>query len=183
VAHRSDGSGTTNLFTSYLKAVSPAWSTKVGAGKTVNWPVGVGGKGSDGVASIVKGSAGYIGYAELSYATSNSLSVASIGNKAGQYVAPSVAGATAAAAAGIAAISKDIRSPIIDEPGKDVYPISGFTYLLVYKTTKDASKGAALTAFLKWAMTTGQTMAAPLQYAPLPSAVVTLNNAAIAGIK
>lgn len=182
-AHRADGSGTTNIFTSYLKIASPEWGTKVGSGKSVDWPAGgQGGKGNDGVTSIVKGADGGIGYVELAYAKQNKLAYASIKNKAGQFVAPSVAATTAAAQASIATISKDVRSPIINADGATSYPISGFTYVLVYKKQKDAEKGKALVDLLNWAVTDGQKSAESLDYAPLPAEVVKLNETAIKSI-
>jgi phosphate transport system substrate-binding protein len=140
VARRSDGSGTTNIFTSYLKAVSPEWSSKVGAGKAVEWPVGIGGKGNDGVASTVKNTRGSIGYVELAYATEQKMSYAAIKNSAGQFVVPSPDSTTAAAEANAAALQKDITTPIVNASGAKSYPISGFTYLLVYKKQDDATK-------------------------------------------
>lgn len=183
VAHRADGSGTTNIFTTYLKTVSSEWATKVGAGKSVSWPVGSGGKGSEGVTGAIKQQPGGIGYVELNYAIQNKLSVATIKNKVGQFVAPTVDATTAAITSGMAALQKDIKSPLVDEPGATAYPIVGLTYILVYKQQKDATKGKALTEFLKWAMTDGQAMAKDLSYAPLPAEVVKINNTAIDAIK
>jgi phosphate transport system substrate-binding protein len=183
VAHRSDGSGTTNIFTNYLASVSPEWKTKVGAGKSVEWPVGLGGKGNDGVASTIKQSAGGIGYIDLADAKQNKLPYASIKNKDGQFVAPDVAGVTAAAEGALDAVKKDITAPIANAAGAKVYPISGFTYIMVYKTNPNAAKGTAIKEFLKWAMTDGQKGAAALDYAPLPSAVVELNTKTIDELK
>ena len=185
VAHRSDGSGTTNIFTSYLKAVSPTWATKVGAGKSVEWPVGNGGKGNDGVASTVQGTKGSIGYVELAYANNpqHKMSYASIQNAAGQFIEPSADGAASAVADAASAMAKDIRSPIVNGKGAKTYPISGMTYLLVYKAQRDADKGKALTGFVKWALTDGQSMAKALDYAPLPPALVKLDQDAIDAVK
>lgn len=183
IAHRADGSGTTNIFTGYLKAVSPAWGTTVGAGKAVKWPVGQGGKGNDGVASIVQQTPGGIGYVELAYAMQNKMSFAALKNKAGQFVTPSVAGTTAAATGALADIKKDVRAPIFNAPGAASYPIAGFTYILVYKKSQDAEKGKALVDLLTWAINDGQKMAGPLNYASLPAAVVKLDEAALKTIQ
>ena len=179
VAHRSDGSGTSNIFTSYLKAVSPEWATKVGAGKSVAWPVGVGGKGNDGVASVVKSTKGGIGYVELAYAEQNKMSYAAMQNASGQFVEPTVDATIAAAEGGVAGLQKDIRTPIVNAPGAASYPIAGYTYILVYKQPKDAAKGKAIADFLKWAMEDGQASAKDLLYAPLPKEVVALNEKTI----
>jgi phosphate transport system substrate-binding protein len=183
VAHRSDGSGTSYIFTNYLAAVSPAWKSKVGAGKSVNWPVGLGGKGNDGVAGIVKQAPGGIGYVELAYARQNKLPYASVKNAAGQFIAPSVESVTAAAEGAAAKLQKDIRAPIANSTGARAYPIAGFTYILAYTTQKDATKGRSLKDFLKWAMKDGQGMASTLDYAPLPAAVVAINEKAIDAIQ
>jgi phosphate transport system substrate-binding protein len=182
VAHRSDGSGTSFIFTSYLSAVSPAWKKQVGAGKSVNWPVGIGAKGNEGVAGIVKQTVGGIGYVELAYARQNSLRVASLRNSAGQYVAPTTASTTAAAAGFIGAMKKDVRVSIVNAPGKTAYPIAGFTYIMVYKEQKDAATGKALVDFLRWAVNDGQKYATPLLYAALPAEVVKINQAKIKSI-
>ncbi len=183
VAHRSDGSGTTNIFTNYLAAVSPAWKSQIGAGKSVDWPVGIGGKGNDGVASSVKRAPGGLGYVELAYAKQNKLPYASVKNLAGEFVSPDVAGVTAAAEGAMSAVQKDITAPIANAAGAKSYPISGFTYIMVYKTSPNPQKGEAVKAFLKWAMTEGQAAAAEQDYAPLPSAVVALNEKAIDALK
>lgn len=183
VAHRSDSSGTTNIFTNYLAAVSSNWKTNVGAGKSVDWPTGIGGKGNDGVASTLKQTSGSIGYVELAYAKENKLPYASIKNAAGQFVTPNVAGVTAAAEGSLAAVEKDITAPIANAAGAKAYPIAGFTYIMVYKTAPNPEKGLALKTFLKWAMTDGQSSAASLDYAPLPSAVVALNQKTIDALK
>jgi phosphate transport system substrate-binding protein len=170
VIHRSDGSGTTAVFTDYLAKVSPEWKARVGAGKSVKWPVGLGGKGNEGVTGLVKATPGAVGYLELAYATQNRLGVAALRNRSGQFVRPSVAGATAAAAE--ATIPPDYRVSITDAPGKDAYPIAAFTYLLVYAQPADPAKGKALGGFLWWAVHEGQKHAAALDYAPLPAALV-----------
>jgi phosphate transport system substrate-binding protein len=175
VVHRSDGSGTTYVFTDYLASVSPAWATKPGKGKEVQWPVGLGAKGNEGVAGQVKNTPGALGYTELAYATQNKLSTASIQNANGEFVAPSIAAVTAAAAGASAKLpaTTDYRVSIVNAPGAGVYPISSFTWLLVYEKPADAVKGKQVTDFLRWALTDGQAMAAPLDYAPLPEAMRT----------
>jgi phosphate transport system substrate-binding protein len=171
VVHRSDGSGTTYIFTDYLTTAVPAWKASVGKGKEVKWPVGLGGKGNEGVAGQVKQTPGSIGYVELAYAKQNNLPVAAIRNKSGQFVAASVAAVTAAAAGAAAALppNTDYRISIVDAPGADSYPISSFTWILVYQKQQDPVKGKKLVDFLNWALTDGEKMAGPLDYAPLPS--------------
>jgi phosphate transport system substrate-binding protein len=170
VAHRSESSGTTNIFTNYLDAVSPEWHGKVGKGLSVNWPAGVGGKGSEGVTGVVKQTPGGIGYVELIYATENQLLTAEIKNAAGKYVPPSVESASAAVDAFSQQLSSDVRTPIVNPPASvaDAYPISGLTFLLVPKQPKDPAKGQAMTNFVKYVLTTGQDQAAQLHYSKLP---------------
>jgi len=171
VAHRSDGSGTTYSFTDYLSKVSPAWKSGPGTGKSVNWPTGLGGKGNEGVTGLVKQNEGGIGYVELAYANQNKLPVAEMKNHDGAWVKPTLEAVSAAAAK--AQIPDDYRLSITDQPGKDAWPISTFTYLLVYKDMPDAAKGEALLQFLWWAEHDGQKLAPSLEYAPLPAPVVT----------
>jgi phosphate transport system substrate-binding protein len=173
VVHRSDGSGTSYVFTDYLAAVSPAWAAKPGKGKEVQWPVGLGAKGNDGVAGQVKQTPGAIGYTELAYATQNKLDAASIANAAGEYVAPTIASVTAAAAGAASKLpaTTDYRVSIVNAPGKGVYPISSFTWIIVYEKQSNADKGKKLVDFLRWALTAGQGMASSLDYAPLPDAM------------
>jgi phosphate transport system substrate-binding protein len=173
VAHRSDGSGTTNIFTTYLNQVSPAWEKKVGKGISVNWPVGIGGKGSEGVTGVVKQSPGSIGYVELTYAKENSLPVAVVRNKAGNYTPPTAEGTTAAIGAFSDQLSQDVRTPIVDPPAsaKDAYPISGLTFLLVPKDGKDVKKRQELKDFIQYVISSGQDVAAQLNYTKLPSAL------------
>ena len=171
VSHRSDGSGTTGIFTDYLSKVSADWKTKVGQGNSVNWPVGLGGKGNEGVAGLIKQTPGAIGYVELIYAENNQLPYASIKNKAGAFVLPSLKSVTSAGASGMKTMPADFRTSITDAGGKDSYPISGFTYLLMYQKM-DKEKGARLVKFLNWAMTDGQKFAEPLFYSPLPRELV-----------
>jgi len=170
VAHRSDGSGTTYSFTDYLSKVSAQWKSGPGTGKSVNWPAGLGGKGNEGVTGLVKQNEGGIGYVELAYANQNKLPVAEMKNHDGAWVKPSLEAVSAAAAK--AQIPDDYRISITDQPGKDAWPISTFTYLLVYKDMPDAAKGEALLQFLWWAAHDGQKLASALEYAPLPAPVV-----------
>ncbi|MGD0337766.1 MAG: phosphate ABC transporter substrate-binding protein PstS [Bacteroidota bacterium] len=172
VVHRSDGSGTTFIFVDYLSKVSEQWKSKVGAGTSVNWPIGLGGKGNEGVAGQVKQADGAIGYVELAYAVKNNLPYAQIKNRTGQFVKPSLESVTAAAISEAKAMSADLRVSITNAGGKNSYPISGFTWLLVYKDQKDSQKGKALVDFLHWAVTEGEQYASDLLYAPLPKEVV-----------
>lgn len=174
VAHRSDGSGTTNIFTTFLASVSPSWKSTYGAGKSVSWPVGLGGKGNDGVADLVKGTPGSIGYVELAYALQNRMKYAAIKNRSGKFVLPSVSGAVAAAQGASKATARDPRSPIVNQGG-NAYPIAGYTFIMYYANAKSTPKGQSLVKFLNWAMGPGQKMAPGLYYAPLPRAVVTNN--------
>jgi phosphate transport system substrate-binding protein len=171
--HRSDGSGTSNIFTTWLAQVSPAWKSKVGAGTAVSWPAGVGGKGNDGVAGQVRQTPGAIGYVELAYAKQNQLAMASLGNPGGQFVAPSLASVTAAIEASAAALARDVRTPIVNAPGAGSYPISALTFLLYDQDQGDATKAKQFVDFVRWAIHDGQPMAGPLDYAQLPQAVVT----------
>jgi phosphate transport system substrate-binding protein len=172
VVHRSDGSGTTNTFTTYLDTVDPTWHTSVGAGKEVKWPTGIGASGNDGVATAVKQTSGAIGYVDLSVAASTNLTSALIKNADGNFVAGSTDGVTAAAEAAVDKVPADFRAaPIINGAGATTYPIASYTYLLVYEDQTDATKGQALVAFIDWALTDGQAAEAPLGYAPLPAAV------------
>ncbi len=174
VVHRSDGSGTTSIFTDYLAKVSATWKKEVGAGKAVKWPVGLGGKGNEGVAGLVKQTDGSIGYVELAYAVQNKLDYAQIKNKAGNYVLPSFESVSASAAGAIKSMPADLRVSLTNADGKNAYPISGFTWLLVYQTMKDKTKAEAMKKFLKWALTDGEAYAKELYYAPLPKEVVKL---------
>lgn len=183
VAHRSDGSGTSFIFTNYLAAVNGEWKKKVGAGKSVRWPTGIGGKGNEGVAGLVKQTPGSIGYVELAYAKQNKLPIASIRNRSGQFVMPTIASTTAAANGGAAAVKKNVRALIVNSPAKGAYPISGFTYILVYKNQSNAVKGKELARFLRWAIHDGQKLAKPLLYAPLPSSVVSIDDAALKSMR
>ena len=173
VVHRSDGSGTSYVFTDYLANISSAWAANPGKGKEVQWPVGLGAKGNDGVAGQVKQTPGAIGYVELAYATQNKLSAAMLKNAAGEYVAPAIASVTAAAAGASAKLpsTTDYRVSIVNASGTGVYPISSFTWIILYQKQPDPVKGKTLVDFLRWALSDGQAMEAPLDYAPLPDAM------------
>ena len=173
VVHRSDGSGTTYVFSDYLSSVSPAWSSRPGKGKELQWPVGLGAKGNEGVAGQVKQTSGAIGYAELAYVNQNKLSGATIRNAAGEFVAPSIEAVTAAAAGAVERLgpSTDYRISIVNAPGRGAYPISSFTWILAYAKQPNPEKAKQLTDFLKWALTDGQALEAALDYAPLPEAM------------
>ena len=166
VVHRSDGSGTTFIFVDYLSSISKEWETGVGRGTAVKWPTGQGAKGNEGVMEQVKQMPGAIGYVELVYAIQQKLPYASVKNTAGNYIVPSIESVTAALAT--AKIPGDFRFSMVNPPGEKAYPISGTTWLLVYQKQANAAKGKKLVEFLKWAVTRGQTMAPPLNYAPLP---------------
>jgi phosphate transport system substrate-binding protein len=169
VVHRSDGSGTTFIFTDYLSKTSGEWKEKAGNNTSVNWPAGIGGKGNEGVAGQVKQTPGALGYVELIYATQNKMPYAEIKNAAGEFMKPTLESITAALAT--ADIPDDFRFSMTNAPGKDAYPIAGATWLLVYQQQKDAAKGKKLVEFLKWSLTDGEKMAKDLQYAPLPESV------------
>ena len=181
VMHRSDGSGTTSIFTDYLAKVSPEWKEKVGAGKSVKWPTGLGAKGNEGVTGLVKQTPGAIGYVELAYANQNKLPMAELKNHDGVFVKPTIE-STSAAAAGIE-MPADFRVSITDAKGKTAYPMASFTYLLIPNDQADHAKGTALIHFLWWAVHDGQKFAAALDYAPLPKPVVEMASARIKSLK
>jgi len=185
VVHRSDGSGTTFIFTDYLATVSKAWADGPGRGKSVQWPVGLGGKGNEGVAGTVKQTPGTIGYVELAYANQNKLPSAHIRNAAGAYIAPTIETITAAADGAAAQMGpdSDYRISIVNAPGANAYPISSFTWLLVYEKQADAAKGQKLVDFMKWMYSDGQQNAAALDYAPLPGVLATQLTARLASIQ
>jgi phosphate transport system substrate-binding protein len=174
VVHRSDGSGTSYIFTDYLTTVNKAWAAGPGKGKEVKWPVGLGAKGNEGVAGQVKQLPGAIGYIELAYARQNHLPYAYVLNAAGEFVAPTIQSITAAAAASVRKLGKntDYRISIVNASGKGVYPISSFTWILLYKNQANPVKGKKLVDFLKWALHEGEKTASTLDYAPLPASVV-----------
>lgn len=171
VVHRSDGSGTTYIFTDFLSKVSKDWESTVGKGTAVKWPVGLGGKGNEGVAGQVRQLPGSIGYIELIYALQNKISYGSVENAAGTFVKASLDGVTEAAAS-VKNMPADFRVSITNAPGKTAYPISSFTWLLIPAQSKDPKKGTILADFLKWMVTDGQKMTNELSYAPLPASVV-----------
>jgi len=184
VVHRSDGSGTTYVFTDYLTKVSREWKDKVNYATSVKWPVGLGGKGNEGVTQQVKQLEGTIGYVELIYAVSNKLAYAKVKNAAGSFVVPSLASATAAAASAKFAKDTDFRVSITNAPGAETYPITSFTWLLIRPDSKDAAKAKLVRDFLVWMVTPeAQAMASQLSYAPLPAEVVALIKPRIAGLK
>jgi len=172
VVHRSDGSGTTYIFSDYLSSVSPSWSSTLGKGKEIKWPVGLGGKGNEGVAGQVKQTPGSIGYVELAYAKQNKLAYANVKNADGRYVTPTIASVTAAAAGMKLPKNTDYRVSIVNAPGKDSYPISSMTWILAYQNQPDKVKGEKLVNFLRWAYKNGEKSAEALDYAPLPAAMV-----------
>lgn len=180
VVTRTDGSGTTSVFTDYLAVVSSEWKEKVGAGKAVKWPVGLGAKGNEGVTGQVKTTPGAIGYVELAYAKQNKMSVVAMKNKAGEFVAPTPDASTKAASA--KPMPDSLHVSLADAEGAGAYPISAYTYLLVYRDAKDQSKGEALAQFLWWAIHDGQKHASELDYAPLPASVVTQVEARLKGL-
>lgn len=183
VVHRSDGSGTTAIFTDYLSSVSAEWKQKVGMGSSVKWPLGLGGKGNEGVAGQIKSTAYTIGYVELAYASENKLAYANIKNRAGSFVEPTILSTTAAAKGAAKNMPADFRISLVNQPGKDAYPIVGFTWLLVYEQSKDSLKGKKIAEFLKWQLKHGQKMAAALMYAPLPENVVKMVEKTISKVR
>jgi len=182
VVHRSDGSGTTYIFTDFLSKVSQDWANGPKKGTSINWPVGLGGKGNEGVSGTVKQTEGSIGYVELIYALSNNMAYGSVQNTAGAFVKGSLASVTAAAAS-VKDMPDDFRLSITNPPGKDAYPISSFTWLLVPAEWGDATKEKAFVDFLNWMVKQGQGMTEALQYAPLPKSVATKVTARIKEIK
>jgi phosphate transport system substrate-binding protein len=174
VVHRSDGSGTTYIWVDYLSKVSPEWKDQVGLATSVNWPVGVGGKGNEGVAGLVKQTPGSIGYVELIYATQNDIAYGAVKNAAGKYVKASLPSVTAAAAAAAGDMPADFRVSITNATGEGAYPVSSFTWILLYEHPADKTRARAMVDFMKWALTDGQRYAPELGYAPLPEKVVGL---------
>ncbi len=182
VVHRSDGSGTSFIWTDYLSKVSAEWKNQVGSGTSVKWPIGLGGKGNEGVAGSIRQLQGSIGYVELIYAVQNNIAYGSVRNAAGSFVKASLEGVTAAAAAA-PKMPADFRVSITNAPGKESYPISSFTWLLIPAQSKDAAKGKILADFLNWMVTDGQKMTAALSYAPLPENVAEKVKEAIKQVK
>ncbi len=183
VVHRSDGSGTTYIWVDYLAKVSAEWKTKVGVATSVRWPTGVGGKGNEGVAGLVSQTPGAIGYVELIFALQNKISYGAVQNLAGDFVVANEQSVTAAAAAAAGQMPADFRVSITNAPGKGVYPISSFTWLLLYENPKDKNHSRIMVDFVKWALADGQKFASALGYAPLPAEVVRLELAALAKVK
>jgi phosphate transport system substrate-binding protein len=183
VAHRSDGSGTTYIFVDYLSKVSPEFKEKVGVNTSVNWPVGVGGKGNEGVAGLVKQTPGSIGYVELIYALQNKIAFGSVQNHDGEFLQASLDSVTAAAAGAAKSMPADFRVSITNAPGKGAYPISSFTWLLFYENPTDKARAKIMVDFMKWALTEGQKYCQELGYAPLPKEVVALETEALKRIK
>ena len=182
VVHRSEGSGTTFIFTSYLAAVNADWKRQVGAAGSVKWPAGLGAKGSEGVSGQVNSTPGAIGYFELAYAKSNNIKSAVLKNQAGKFVEPSVEGAAAAGAGAASKMPADLKAVFVNAPGAASYPIAGFSWVLVFKDQKDETKGRELVQLLNYLVGEGQQFAQPLYYAPLPKAVQTLAEKAIKSI-
>lgn len=182
VVHRSDGSGTTFIWTDYLSKVSSDWKSQVGSGTSVKWPIGLGGRGNEGVAGEIRQLQGSIGYVELIYAVQNNIPFGSVKNAAGVFLKASLDGVTAAAASA-PKMPADFRVSITNAPGKDAYPISSFTWLLIPQQSKDPAKGKMLIEFLSWMLTDGQKMTAALSYAPLPEGVVQKEKEAIKQVK
>ncbi len=171
VAHRSDGSGTTFLFTSYLSQISEEWKAQVGAGTSVEWPVGLGGKGNEGVAGVVREQPGALGYIELAYAEQNKISYAFVQNQAGKFIEPSLESTTAASNAFVAEMPEDMGQLLVNAPGDDSYPIAGYTFLLIYQDMPDCAKARKLAEFVQWALTAGDQYVTELLYAPLGASV------------
>ena len=183
VIHRSDGSGTTFVWTDYLSKVNPEWKNKVGSNTSVNWPVGLGGKGNEGVSGLVKQTPNSIGYVELIYAIQNRMGYGLVQNADGKFIKASLASVTEAAAGAAAKMKNDIRISITNASGSDTYPICSFTYLLIPETISNATKREAIKAFLDWMLTTGQGSVESLNYARLPKAVVGIEMKHLAEIK
>jgi phosphate transport system substrate-binding protein len=183
VVHRSDGSGTTFVWTDYLTKVSADWKAKVGVNTSVNWPVGLGGKGNEGVSGLVRQTPGAIGYVELIYALQSKIAYGSVKNAAGEFVTASIAAVSAAAAGAAPKMPADFRVSITNAPGKTAYPIASFTWLLVPEKIDDPAKKRAITGFLRWMLADGQKMAEALGYAPLPKAVVAQELRVLDGLK
>jgi phosphate transport system substrate-binding protein len=183
VVHRSDGSGTTYIWVDYLSKTSPEFLKKVGVNTAVNWPTGVGGKGNEGVSGLVRQTPGSFGYVELIYALQNRIAYGSVQNMAGESVKASVQSVTAAANEAASKMPADFRVSITNAPGKGVYPISSFTWLLMYESPKDKAQAKAMVDFMKWALSDGQKYCGDLGYAPLPESVVKLELAALAKVR
>jgi phosphate transport system substrate-binding protein len=178
VVHRSEGSGTTDIFTDYLTKVSADWKSKVGRGTSVQWPIGIGGQGNEGVANQIRNTVGGVGYIELAYARQNKIAYGLVKNQAGHYVDPDPKNVTSAAAS-LPEIPADLRFSITDQPGAQAYPIAGSVWVLLYKTQQDAEQGKLVTAFVNWAITDGQKYSPELDYATLAKSLVQKSQAAL----
>ncbi len=183
VVHRSDGSGTSYIWCDYLSKISPEYKKTVGVATSVNWPVGLGGKGNEGVAGLVKQTPGSLGYVELIYALHNQIPFGSVKNLEGEFVKATVEAVTAAAAAATSKMPPDFRVSITNAPGKGVYPISSFTWLLLFENPKDKGRSKIMVDFMKWALADGQKFAPELGYAPLPKGVIDLELPALGKVK
>ncbi|HEX7072295.1 MAG TPA: phosphate ABC transporter substrate-binding protein PstS, partial [Rhodothermales bacterium] len=183
VVHRSDGSGTTYIWADYLAKVSPEWKQRVGVNTSVKWPTGVGGKGNEGVAGLVRQTPNAIGYVELIYAAQNRIAYGTVQNAAGRFVKASLESVTSAAAAAAANMPRDFRVSITNPPGDTAYPIASFTWILLYENPADKVRARAMVAFMRWALTDGQKHAARLGYAPLPENVVKMEMEALGRIR
>lgn len=183
VVHRSDGSGTTYVWTDYLAKVSPEWKSSVGVSTSVRWPVGVGAKGNEGVAGLIRQTPGAIGYVELVYALQNQMTYGAVRNRQGEFVTASPASVTAAAAAEADRMPDDFRVSITDAAGDGAYPISSFTWLLIFEDPKEKPQARVMVDFIKWALTEGQQLATPLGYAPLPPAIAQRTLTAVARVR
>lgn len=183
VVHRSDGSGTTYIWTDYLSKVSEEWKTKVGRGGSVSWPVGLGGKGNEGVTGQIKNAPNSIGYVELIYAVSNNIAYGNVKNSSGNFVKADLASVSAAAAAAAKSMPDDFRVSITDPPGKTAYPIASFTWLLIPEKFSDGAKRDAIKGFVKWMLTEGQNYTEQLSYAKLPKEVVAKEQKALAKVQ
>jgi phosphate transport system substrate-binding protein len=183
VVHRADGSGTTYIWADFLSKVSPEWSKKVGVNTSVKWPTGLGGKGNEGISGLVSQTPGSLGYVELIYALQTKINYGSVQNMSGEFVRASIESVTAAAGAAARNMPKDFRVSITNAPGKGVYPVASFTWLLLYENPKDKAQSKAMVDFMKWALTDGQKFASDLGYSPLPAEVVKLEMEALATIK
>jgi phosphate transport system substrate-binding protein len=181
LVHRSEGSGTTDIFTDYLSKVSADWKTKVGRGSSVQWPVGIGGQGNEGVANQIRNTSGGVGYIELAYAKQNKIPYGSVKNRSGNYVDPDPKNVTNASAS-FKDIPADLRFSITDQPGAQAYPIAGTTWILLYKSQMDAEQGRIVAAFAEWAIHDGQKYASDLDYAPLATNLVQKSDAVLRGI-
>jgi phosphate transport system substrate-binding protein len=183
VVHRSDASGTTYIWVDYLSKVSPDWKMRAGVATQVNWPTGVGGKGNEGVSGVVQQTPGSIGYVELVYALQSKIAYGSVQNMAGEFTKATVDSVTAAAGAAAGKMPADFRVSITNAPGKGVYPISSFTWILLYESPKDKTEAKAMLDFMKWALADGQRFAGGLGYAPLPADVIKLEMTALVKLK